>query len=139
MKTSENHATGVPVAALLSRAGIRPTKQRIALGQLLFDGKDRHITAEQLHDAARSHGHTMALATVYNSLHQFTAAGLLRQVVVDATKVYFDTNTGHHHHFFDPGTGSLADVPGEAVRIERLPSPPEGRSIDHVDVIIRLR
>ncbi len=84
-------------------------------------------------------GAGLALATVYNNLHQFTAAGLLRQVVVEPGKIYFDTNTGAHHHFFDMQSGDLTDVPQQAVVLRQLPAAPAGRTIDQVDVIIRLR
>ena len=127
------------MTALLRGAGVRPTRPRMVLAGMLFDGMHRHITAEQLHSAAARAGHAMALATVYNNLHQFTEAGLLRQVVVDASKVYFDTNVGEHHHFFDTHNGQLIDVPHSAAILQHLPGAPEGRVIEQVDVIIRLR
>ncbi len=129
----------IDVAALLRHAGVRPTRQRQQLARLLFDGCDKHVTAEQMYDAAKQQGVPMALATVYNNLHQFTAAGLLRQVTVDAGCVYFDTHTGAHHHFYDTQTGQLTDVASAAVKVEQLPLPPAGRTIAQVDIIIRLR
>lgn len=127
------------LTALLREVGVRPTRPRLLLAELLFDGMDKHVTAEQLHAAVTRKGAAIALATVYNNLHQFTAAGLLRQVVVDATSVYFDTNVGEHHHFFDTRDGKLTDVPHQAGLLQHLPQAPEGRTIDQVDVIIRLR
>jgi Fur family iron response transcriptional regulator len=127
------------VLALLREAGVRPTRPRVLLAELLFDGQDKHVTAEQLHAATARRGDSIALATVYNNLHQFTAAGLLREVVVDATSVYFDTNVSEHHHFFDMRDGHLTDVPHQAGLLKHLPSAPEGREIDQIDVIIRLR
>ncbi|MGB4102082.1 MAG: iron response transcriptional regulator IrrA [Alphaproteobacteria bacterium] len=139
-KTSLNQPAPLPqVAVLLRAAGVRPTRQRLLLGQLLFDGNHKHVTAEQMHAVAGRRAQPISLATVYNNLHQFTAAGLLREVVVDATRVYFDTNVGTHHHFYDPETGRLVDVPAEAVQIKRVPLPPAGRVIDQINVIIRLR
>lgn len=126
-------------AALLRSAGVRPTRPRLMLAAQLFDGQHKHMTAEQLHAAVTKTGAGLALATVYNNLHQFTAAGLLRQVVVEAGKIYFDTNTDAHHHFFDTQSGHLTDVPQQAVVLRQLPSAPAGRTIDQVDVIIRLR
>ena len=85
---------------LLQAAGLRPTRQRMALAAVLFDGCHKHMTAEQVYAAARKKA-PLSLATVYNALHQFTAVGLLREVLVDSNQVYFDTNISSHHHFFD--------------------------------------
>jgi len=122
----------------LQHAGLRPTRQRMALARLLFDRADRHITAEQLHGEAMEADIRVSLATVYNTLHQFTAAGLLREVVVEAGRSYFDTNVSDHHHFFHEGAGHLEDIPGDAVAINVLPPPPSGTRVSRVDVIIRL-
>jgi len=123
---------------LLQLAGIRPTEQRMALARLLFDGRDKHMTAEQIHAAARKIRARVSLATVYNTLNQFTEAGLLHEVVIDSSRVYFDTNTGDHHHFFDAASGDLHDIPASDIRIARLPKAPPGRKLGRVDVIIRL-
>lgn len=122
----------------LREAGLRPTRQRLALGRLLFDGGDRHVTAEALHDEAQRAGVSVSLATVYNTLHQFTNAGLLREVVVDSARTYFDTNIDDHHHFFIERDGSLMDIAGDDVTIGSLPAAPEGMDIARVDVIVRL-
>jgi len=124
---------------LLKSVGLRPTRQRLALARLLFENGDRHLTAEQLHGEALGAEVQVSLATVYNTLHQFTEAGLLRELVVDAGCSYFDTNTRHHHHFFHQSSGTLEDIPGDRIRIAELPEPPEGSAIDRVDVIIRVR
>ena len=126
-------------AAKLRVAQLRPTKQRVALARLLFAGADRHVTAERLHAEAANSGVRLSLATVYNSLHQFTAAGLLRQLIVDGEKKYFDTNTDEHHHFYFEGSGLLTDIPGGDVRIEGLPRAPAGTEIERVDVVVRLK
>jgi Fur family iron response transcriptional regulator len=123
----------------LRKAGLRPTRQRLALARLLFDGADRHVTAEQLHTEAEAARVPVSLATVYNTLHQFTDAGLLREVVVETGRSYFDTNTGGHHHFFDAGTGMLTDIPGDEIVIGDLPAPPPGAEIERVDLVIRIR
>ncbi len=130
-----------PYSAALERlrsAALRPTRQRMALTRLLFDGDDRHVTAEALHKEARAANVRVSLATVYNTLHQFTTAGLLREVVVDATRSYFDTNTGHHHHFYCEDTGTLADIPGETFALGDLPKPPKGTRIERVDIVVRV-
>ncbi len=124
--------------ALLKEAGLRLTRQRQMLAALLFDGQHKHVTAEQLHAAACKRRVPVSLATVYNTLHQFTDAGLLRKVVVGQDCVYFDTNTAAHHHFFDEETAQLTDVPASAVGIATLPPPPAGRKVRQVDVMIRL-
>ncbi len=122
----------------LHAAGFRPTRQRLGLARLLFEGCDRHVTAEQLHGEAMAADLRVSLATIYNTLNQFTAAGLLREVVVEAGKSYFDTNTSNHHHFFLEGSGRLEDIPGDHVVVHNLPAPPQGTRIAHVDVIVRL-
>jgi len=123
----------------LKSAGLRPTRQRLGLGRLLFDGGDRHVTAEQLHAEATTAGLRVSLATVYNTLNQFTTAGLLREVVVEAGCSYFDTNTSDHHHFFFEGSGELRDIPGEQVSVANLPAAPAGTEVARVDVIVRVR
>jgi Fur family transcriptional regulator, iron response regulator len=123
----------------LRAVGLRPTRQRVALAGLLFGAADRHVTAEQLHGEATAASIPVSLATVYNTLHQFTAAGLLREVVVEPGRSYFDTNNDDHHHFFCESTGLLQDIPGEMVMVGQLPQPPEGAEIRRVDVIIRIR
>lgn len=122
----------------LRGAALRPTRQRMALTRLLFDGDDRHVTAEALYREARAADVRVSLATVYNTLHQFTAAGLLREVVVDATRSYFDTNTGDHHHFYCADTGMLTDIPGDTISVGDLPPPPKGTRVDRVDVVVRV-
>lgn len=121
---------------LLQSAGLRPTRQRLALARLLFDGRDRHVTAEQLHAEAQGARMSVSLATVYNTLHQFTAAGLLREVVVDPGRSYFDTNTTEHHHFFNERSGELRDI--DRVVVANLPPPPDGARIKRVDVVVRI-
>lgn len=122
----------------LKAAGLRPTRQRLALAKLLFEGGHRHVTAELLHGEAEAHRIRVSLATVYNTLHQFTDAGLLREVVVEPGRSYFDTNRHDHHHFFNESSGELTDIPGEEVALARLPSVPPGRRVTRVDVVIRL-
>lgn len=122
----------------LRAAGLRPTRQRLALARLLFDGCDRHISAEQLHTEALSSNIRVSLATVYNTLHQFTDAGLLREIVVDAGRSYFDTNTSEHHHFFYEKTGRLCDIPPELIGLTKIPTAPEGMNISRVEVIVRI-
>lgn len=127
-----------PVLDRLQQAGLRPTRQRLALARLLFGQADRHVTAEQLHSEATAADFQVSLATVYNTLHQFTAAGLLREVVVEAGRSYFDTNVDDHHHFFHEDSGLLQDIPGDSVMLGALPEAPEGTKVARVDVIIRL-
>lgn len=123
---------------LLRAAHLRPTRQRLALARLLFESGDRHVTAEQLHGEATAASVAVSLATVYNTLHQFVAANLLREVVVDPGRSYFDTNVSDHHHFFIEDTGKLVDIPGNHVAVSDLPAPPAGTAVRRVDVVIRL-
>ena len=127
------------LGARVRAAGLRPTRQRLALARLLFAPGDRHVTAEQLHVEARRAGVSVSLATIYNTLHRFTQAGLLIQVVVDPGRYYFDTNTRHHHHFYAESDHQLIDIQGDSIEVRRLPALPEGRAIERVDVVVRLK
>lgn len=120
-------------------AGLRPTRQRIALATLLFAKGDRHLSAEELHEEALVAGVPVSLATVYNTLHQFTEAGLLRILAIEGVKTYFDTNTSDHHHFFIEGENRVFDIDAGPVRVENLPEPPDGMEIANVDIVVRLR
>lgn len=135
-KQSEDRAAAI---GRVKAAGLRPTRQRLALAGLLFRHGDRHLSAEALHDEAMAAGIPVSLATVYNTLHQFTQAGLLRQVVVEPARSYFDTNTGDHQHFYSEDDGTLIDIPGETIAISGVPQPPKGTQVDRVDVVIRIR
>jgi Fur family iron response transcriptional regulator len=124
----------------LSTADLRPTRQRRTLAALLVgDGRNRHVTAEELHAAAREAGEPVALATVYNTLKCFTEAGLLNEITVDGARSYFDTRTEDHPHFYEEEDGVLSDAPVDSVEISRLPQAPEGYEIGRVDVVVRLR
>jgi len=127
------------IRGLLRQAGLRPTRQRVALADLLFAQGPRHISAEGLHEEAMTNRVPVSLATVYNTLHQFTEVGLLREVAVDGSKTYFDTNTEDHHHFFVEDDNEVLDVPMSSLRIEDVPAPPEGMEITRIDVVVRLR
>ncbi len=120
-------------------AGRRPTRQRIALADLLFAKGDRHLSAEELHEEAIAAGVPVSLATVYNALHQFTQAGLLRILAVEGAKTYFDTNTSDHHHFYVEGENRIFDIADGPVTVTNLPEPPEGMEIANVDIVVRLR
>jgi Fur family transcriptional regulator, iron response regulator len=128
------------VVERLRRAGLRPTRQRILLGVLLFAGHDKHVTAESLYeDAVRADAH-VSLATIYNTLNQFTSAGLLRSVAVDGARTYFDTNTTDHHHFYCEWDGSIFDIPDSSdLAVVGVPAAPEGTAIARVDVVVRLK
>ena len=124
----------------LAQVGLRPTRQRLALAELLVgDGKHRHVTAESLFDAAMQRGAAVSLATVYNTLRAFCDAGLLQEVTVDGSKSYFDTNTHDHPHFFWEDEARLTDAPADQLVISGLPEAPEGAEIASVEVVIRLR
>jgi Fur family iron response transcriptional regulator len=120
-------------------AGLRPTRQRVALAELLFAKGDRHLSAEELHEEALAAGVPISLATVYNALHQFTQAGLLRILAMEGSRTYFDTNTSDHHHFFVEGENRVFDIETGPVTVGNLPAPPEGMEIVNVDVVVRLR
>ena len=123
---------------MLRKSGLRPTRQRLALAEILFAKGDRHVTAEHLHEEVLANSVQVSLATVYNTLHQFTRAGLLREVAVEGSKTYFDTNTSNHYHFFCEADGVLTDIPVGKLAVDGLPEPPEGMEISRVDVLVRL-
>lgn len=124
----------------LATAGLRPTRQRVALASLLVgDGEHRHVTAESLYAAVHDNGERVSLATVYNTLRAFCEVGLMHEITVDGTKSYFDTNTHDHPHFFWEDSGTLTDAPSEELEIVRIPKAPDGAEIASVDVVIRLR
>ncbi len=124
----------------LNRGALRPTRQRVALAQLLVgDGMNRHVTAESLFVATADAGEKVSLATVYNTLRAFCDAGLMQEVVVDGAKSYFDTRMDDHPHFFWEDSGELTDAPADQLELARLPAPPEGTEVSRVDVVIRLR
>ena len=132
-------AAGSRAMRRLRDAGLRTTRQRLALAEILFgDGLDRHVTAESLFARAAGMGARLSLATVYNCLHQFTNAGLLRIVTVDSGRAYFDTNLSQHHHFYYERSGELSDIPACDVQLAQLPAAPAGQRISRVDVILRL-
>ena len=126
------------IRTLLREAGLRPTRQRMSLGTILFAKGNRHVTAEMLHREAIEAKAVVSLATVYNALHQFTQAGLLRRVAVDGPIAYFDTNSLPHHHFLVGGENLLSDIPDADVMLSEMPIPPEGYEIDRIDVLVRL-
>lgn len=124
----------------LASAGLRPTRQRLALAELLVgDGENRHVTAESLYALTLGAGEKVSLATVYNTLRAFCDAGLMNEVVVDGSKSYFDTRIDDHPHFYWEDTQALTDAPADQLEIAALPEAPSGMEVARVDVVIRLR
>jgi len=123
----------------LKDAGLRPTAQRLALARILFDGCDKHISAEGLFAEVAKAGHKVSLATVYNTLHQFKSAGLLRELALEGDRTYYDTNTSNHFHLFNEEDGALEDIDPASLKITGLPVPPKGKIIDRIDVIVRVK
>jgi len=122
----------------LRSVNLRPTRQRLALAKFLFEKPDRHVTAEVLHREAVAENIRVSLATVYNTLHQFTEAGLMREIVVDSGCSYFDTNTSEHHHYYYEDSGCIEDVPESEMAVVGTPPIPEGKTLKRVDIIVRL-
>ena len=123
----------------LHSVGLRPTSQRMALAKLLFDGTNRHVTAEMLHMEALKSQKQVSLATVYNTLNLFTRAGLVREIVIDSGCSYFDTNTSSHHHFYREDTQQLTDIDTEEIEFQKLQTPPAGSKISQIDVVVRIK
>lgn len=126
------------ISSLLRQAGLKLTRQRLALGELLFAEGGRHVTAEMLYEEAILNDVSVSLATIYNTLHQLTGAGLLRAIGINGSKTYFDTSTSPHHHYYCEQDGTLSDIPA-ALRVTGLPEIPEGMEIDRVEVVVRLK
>jgi Fur family iron response transcriptional regulator len=122
----------------LQSAGLRATPKRLAIGGLLFDGQDRHVTADDVAAMARKAGVRVSLATVYNTLNQFVTAGLMKRITLDTDRTYFDTNVSDHHHLFFEQNGVLHDIPGDSIRVEGLPEIPAGAKVRSVEVIVRM-
>ena len=125
-------------AQKLSNAGLRSTRQRLALAKLLFEGEFRHVTAEIIYEEVVQSGINVSLATVYNSLHHFTDVGLLREVMVDSGRTYFDTNMSDHHHYFMEDEGCLIDIPDGVVNVGLLPAVPAGKKFSRIEVIVHV-
>ena len=136
--SSLQNATDGEIVARLRRAGLRPTRQRVSLARLLFGRGDRHVTAEQLHEEAVFASVPVSLATIYNTLHQFTEVGLLRELTVSGAKTHFDTNLSNHYHYVLESDGRIEDIPAGDVQVLGLPEPPRGMRISRIDVIVRL-
>ena len=132
-------ATPLSIEDRLRVVGLRPTRQRCDLANLIFRHGDRHFTAESLQGEANVARIPVSLATIYNNLHQFTQAGLLRTLSMDGSKTWFDTNVSNHHHFLIEGDNEVMDIPDGAMTVGNIPAAPEGFEIAHVDVIVRLR
>src|ERR1700730_16494295 len=139
MRAELNGCPWHDVRTMLRRVGLRPTRQRMSLGWILFAKGDRHVTAELLYEEATRAKVPVSLATVYDTLHEFTEVGLLRPVAVDGSKSYFDTTASEHHPFFVEGEDALVDIPGAHVLVDKLPTAPDGYEIARVDVVVRLR
>jgi Fur family transcriptional regulator, iron response regulator len=135
----QSKPVGADIENRIREAGLRPTRQRLSLAHLLFAKGDRHLSAEELHEEAVRAGVAVSLATVYNTLHQFTDAGLLRILSVEGSRTYFDTNTSDHHHFFIEGENRVMDIEHGPVTVTNLPEPPPGMEVANVDIIVRLR
>lgn len=132
-------ALGAEVQVRLKEARLRPTRQRLAIGRLLFGPSHRHVTVDDLFQEALAAGEQLSLATIYNTLHHFTDAGLVRRICTGSERVYFDTDTGDHHHFYIEAESRVIDVPDGKANLDRLPSPPAGYEVTKVDVVIHLK
>lgn len=135
---SEQNVERHEVIASLQRAGITPTQQRLEIAQVLF-ARPQHLSADQVLELVNAEQHCVSKATVYNTLNLFARTGLVREVIVDPSKVFYDSNTSDHHHFYNVDSGELTDVPPLALAIQQLPALPEGTVAAGIDVIIRLR
>ncbi len=139
VKQRTDLSTLAEFAEQLRLAGLRPTRQRVAIAALLFDGRHRHVSADSLTEEITAAGLRVSGGTVYNTLNQFTEAGLLRRVLVHNEYSLFDTNTDHHHHFYEASNDQLLDIPNDDVILAKLPQAPDGHEIKAVDVVIHIQ
>ena len=122
----------------LKKAGVTPTQQRVEIGQILF-ARPQHLSADQVLNIVNQDGPLVSKATIYNTLGLFARKGLVKEVIVDPSKVFYDSNTSEHHHFYAVDSGELMDIEGEVLRLENMPALPAGTEADGVDIIIRVR
>jgi len=134
----QNMISKTQVIDLLKKAGVTPTQQRVEIGQILF-AKPQHVSADQVLSVVNQAGPLVSKATIYNTLGLFARTGLVKEVIVDPSKVFYDSNTSDHYHFFATDTGELIDIEGEKLRIENMPKMPEGMEAEGVDIVIRVR
>jgi len=125
-------------AARLQEYDILPTQQRLQIARILLTC-DQHLSADQVLDLVNAAGNRVSKATVYNTLGLFARKGILREVIVDPSRVFYDTNNGPHHHFYNVDTGELSDIDATRIPVEQLPEAPCGTLIDGVEVVIRVR
>ena len=123
---------------LLRKAGLKPTEKRVAIAGLLFDGPTKHVTADDVMETARHSRVRVSQATVYNTLNQFCAAGLLKRIVIDNSSTFFDTNTDDHHHIYNEDDHRLVDLPMMAIDTDKLPPLGDGETIRSVDIVVRI-
>lgn len=123
----------------LSKAGMRPTRQRMAIGNLLLCGDHQHVSADELHLKLGQTGYTMSLATVYNTLNQFASAGLIRKISVSGQRTFFDTNAHNHQHFYLEDEDRMIDISGDILQLQPMPLAPSGYHITKIDVLISLK
>jgi Fur family transcriptional regulator, iron response regulator len=138
LSTAAASADAQPTEQRLGECGIRPTAQRVRIASLLLSSP-QHLSAEQILASLRAAGARVSKATVYNTLNLFAGRGLIRQLSVDGSRAWFDSNVEPHYHFHDLATGALIDVPVPAVEFSRLPPPPVGTEVAGIDLVIRLR
>jgi len=132
------HRSPGELDALLRSHGVSPTRQRVQIAHCLFE-RAEHVSAEELFERVNTHDATVSKATVYNTLSLFVEHGLIRAVIADPGRTWYDPNTRPHHHFFDPESGRLTDIDADHINVSGLPDLPEGTELEGVDVIIRLR
>ena len=126
------------LTALFSQHGILPTPQRVEIAGILLE-RPQHLSADQIIDQLRDAGSAVSKATVYNTLNLFSERGLVKEVMVDPVRKFYDSTTHAHHHFYNVDSGELCDIPDEQVRFAGLPELPEGTERESVEVLIKVR
>lgn len=122
----------------LKEAGVTPTVQRIDIANIIF-AKDQHLSAEQILQKVNKNKATVSKATVYNTLGLFAEKGLVNEVLVDASKVFYDSNVTRHFHFYNDDTNELIDIPADKIQVDQLPKLPAGTTAANVEIIVHIK
>lgn len=138
MNASQKQADRLSTRQILKSRGITPTQQRVEIARVLL-AQPQHLSAEELLALVNGRGHGVSKATVYNTLGLFARHGLVREVIVDPSKIFYDSNTSDHHHLYNTSTGVLTDIESHEIAVGGLPRTPEGTEVTGVDIIVRVQ
>ena len=123
----------------LKKFGIKITKQRMEIASILFDGEFKHFSADDLYNLTEKKNLQISLATIYNTLKEFSNLGLIKEIIIDPNRIWYDTCVKNHYHFYNSATNKLIDIPEAQIKVSKLPSIPKGHKIEQMNVVIHLQ